>query len=148
MNDTFNKTLWELGSTSPEVQNIIANSIATNRGYYSIPTGNVLEQAHQLEDPEQKATALDRIAHTQSLTVGELATKLELISLDLKELEENGTELNPAQRTLKDLDIITLAYYIEHIQTKPQAFDTVEEFERARYGYVKSSNNEEGYSTL
>lgn len=126
MIDKFSSALWELGKDSPEVQQIIANSMTGDTGYF-IPTGDFIESLPS----SIKDKVIKNLQPTLSMTVEEIATRLSIIRAELTELEEQGTELAPAQKTLKDLDIITLAWTIQHIRLKPKAFDTAEEFEEA-----------------
>lgn len=126
MIDKFSSALWELGKDNPEVQKIIANSISHDTGYF-IPTGDFIENLpHNIKDK-----VIQNLQPVLNMTVEELAVRLRLIRAELLALEEQGTRLEGAQKTLKDLDIVTLAWLIKNINVKPVAFESAEELEEA-----------------
>lgn len=122
MNDEFNKTLWGLGEDSPELQRAIAKSMEakeSKRGY-SIPTLTLnsvteeLEDIHvtaftDVEDPEQRDRLVNAIKKVDSMTVGELARVIGYGRVALILKEAKGEELTEQEKTLRDIDITSLA---------------------------------------
>ena len=133
----FMKELYKMALSNPELQEAIAQRI-TSPPEYSIPTrkNNPLTKEATPADPEQ--TVLENLAswHIASQeTVGELAKKLEVLNKAYTAKEEQGEELTPQERTLKDLDIIALSYTLLYMDLPPEAyhsFESVEEYEKAR----------------
>lgn len=120
MNDNFTQTLWELGEDSPEVRKAIAQAINNEAGY-NIPTrrysevldevGDIHEYYLDIAQTEEHREALAQlIKKVDNLTIGELARQLNYVRVAMlvKEVEE-GKELTPVEKTLRDIDITMLA---------------------------------------
>lgn len=144
MNDEFNKALWELGEDNPELQKAIAHTIVNAEGY-SIPTRRVSTITEELEDitvtvmeiedEAQRERAIARIKQARELTVADLATRLNILSIAYRIKEAKGETLTAQERTLRDLDITALAYTLRYMTTPKEAyqtFETPEDFDRAR----------------
>lgn len=109
---------WLTGSIdSPELQKELTES----KGY-SIPTRLLCKATGEVEDihialadivdDAQREKLIQAVKKVDSMTVGELSKMLSYarVGLILKEVE--GEELTEQERTLRDLDITTLALYI------------------------------------
>ena len=120
MYDDLSKALWELGSDHPELQGAIAQTINSEKGY-SIPTrrySEVLDEVGDIheyyldiaQDEEHREKLAQLIKKIDSMTVGELSTQLNYVRVAMlvKEVEEGG-ELTPVEKTLRDIDITMLA---------------------------------------
>ena len=120
MNNDFNKALWKLGEDRPELQKAIARTIV-NAGGYVIPTRKLckatgeVEDIHigiaDIEDEEHRGKLIQAIRKADSLTVRELAQLLSWERVDLCVREAKGETLTEEEKTLRDIDITTLALY-------------------------------------
>ena len=120
MNDNFTQALWELGEDSPEARRAIAQAVNAEAGY-SIPTrrySEVLEETGDIhyyyldiaQNEEHRDALAKAIKKVDSITVGELARQLNnvRVAMLVKEVEE-GKELTPVEKTLRDIDVTMLA---------------------------------------
>lgn len=126
MNDVFNKTLWELASTSPDLQEALKKSM---RGAgYSIPTrthckatGEVEDihfSALDIEDAEKRERFLNAVKSVDSMKVGEIAKLLNYARVAIVVKEAEGEELTEVEKTLKDIDFSLLAMFIVKVAPK------------------------------
>lgn len=125
MEDRFSKALWELGQDNPDLQEAIAKSITGEKEKgYSIPTKQFVYEhpADQLptgqdihttvftmEDPKQREYTIEDIKKIDQYTIKEVAQHLARWTSYLTLQEAEGRDLSPIERTLKDIDITSLA---------------------------------------
>lgn len=106
--DKFSKELWKLGEDSPELQQMIANMLSNTSGGYSIPTGDYLTRYINMDDKtaERFTKITGRLA---DITLRDLYKMQAELSTYYTLEEVQGRELEPYEKTLRDIDLVTLA---------------------------------------
>lgn len=125
MNDNFNKTFWEMAHTSPDIQQAILKCLYTqsdsapkntgrtsssNAGYYSIPTidKELIKKLDSIEKSSpNKVVIVSCMDEVRNTTIGDLEQMLD----ELRPTLASRESLSPHEKTLRDIDIVTLALF-------------------------------------
>lgn len=122
MTRDFISEVWELGRDNPDFIEIVARAITktSKETGYSIPVREYCNATGEIEDihlnylnieDEKKREKIEKIIkRVDQLTIGELAKELSTLSL-LYRIKGTSEELEPYEKTLKDIDITRLALF-------------------------------------
>lgn len=109
MSEKYPRELWEMAKDRPDLQHAIAESMAKDSGYYSIPTGNILLSVYDEVDQAQRENMIQAIKKARELSIKDLSSMLEELKIALTLEEAQGAILSPQEQTLKAIDINALA---------------------------------------
>lgn len=132
MTDDFNQALWKIASTSPDLQEAIRKSMSkpSKEDQYFLPRGDFRDAIfNHMKDDEQreKWLALTKKAY-EELTLKHIAHMQDELRVALTIKEVKGEELHPIEKTLKDVNLLTLSIlllvewqkHITHEDTTPK----------------------------
>lgn len=162
MNDDFIKAILELARDNPDMQETLIKSAGIAKRGYSIPTVQYVEALDETMDihfghlnydlsEEERDNFLEALKKVDSMTVGHLATLCNYARTALLIKEAEGHELTEPEKTIKDIDIPLLAFFVIHhtpkvigrrkpIKEKPTGYATPEEYEKAKAEFLKQDN--------
>ena len=108
---SIDKSIWDLGADNPAIQESIIKALSTASGYYSIPTGDIVTSIFSKDDSPLKDKMVQALDIARNMKVKDLAhIMVELRpALIIKEIE--GAELAEYEKTLRDIDIASIAVF-------------------------------------